>query len=67
LAGSDCSFKTPWGTSEVVLFRDGKKAENVAPDASGVLKFKTRKGERIVLAETGVMPAAVHILAKAGK
>jgi hypothetical protein len=67
LAGSDCAFKEPWGNSEVVLFRDGKKAESLVPDSAGLLKFKTRKGERIVLAPPGVTPTAIHILAKNGK
>jgi len=67
LAGSDCAFMAPWRNGEVVFFRDGKKAESAMPDAAGLLKFKTRKGERIVLAPPGVTPTTIKILAKAGK
>jgi len=63
LAGSDCAFKAPWGQSEMVLFRDGKKAESVAPDAAGLLKFKTRRNEQIILVPPGVTPARIKILA----
>lgn len=67
LAGSDCSFKSSWGKGGVVLFRNGKKAETVTPDPAGLLKFKTRKDEQIILALPGVTPAKVEILGSSRK
>ena len=67
LAGSDCSFKNPWGRDPVVLFRNGRKTEILAPDAAGLLKFKTRRDEHLVLAPPGIKPTQIKILAKAGK
>jgi hypothetical protein len=67
LAGSSCSFKNPWGQTEVNLFRNGKKAETIAADARGLLKFSTAKGENIILLPPGFTPGQVKILATGNK
>ena len=54
-AGGDCKLRNPWGGSEVTLYRDGKKSENLQ---GSLLRFPTRKGERVVLVESGDTPQA---------
>ena len=49
-AGVECRLRNPWGESEVTLFRDGKKSENLR---GSLLRFSTRKGERVVVVVSG--------------
>src|SRR5262245_44690296 len=49
-AGVECRLRNPWGESEVNLFRDGKKSENLK---GSLLRFSTRKGERVVVVVSG--------------
>jgi hypothetical protein len=49
-AGSPCKLRNPWGDAGVTLYRDGKKAEDLA---GALLAFATAKGEDIVLAPKG--------------
>lgn len=51
--GGECRLRNPWAETEVALFRDGRKAENLS---GPLLKFSTRKGERIVLVQPGTTP-----------
>ena len=51
--GGDCRLRNPWDATEVAMFRDGQKAENAS---TSLLKFNTRKGERIVLVQPGKTP-----------
>jgi hypothetical protein len=53
LAGSECRLQNPWGEPKVTLFRDGRKAEDVS---GALLKFSTRRGERIVVVLPGTTP-----------
>ena len=52
-AGGECRLRNPWGESEVTLFRDGKKSEDLQ---GSLLLFPTRKGERIVVVVSGDTP-----------
>ncbi len=54
LAGSECRLRNPWGEAEVMVFREGKKAEIVRGTP---LKFSTRNGEIVVLVQPGATPA----------
>lgn len=45
-AGSQCALKNPWPDEAVMLYRDGKKSENLSGQ---LLKFKTAKGEDIII------------------
>lgn len=51
--GSECTFRNPWDGRDVTLYRDGKKSESVK---GPLLRFRTRKSERIVLVATGDAP-----------
>jgi hypothetical protein len=50
-----CRLRNPWGEGEVTLYRDGKKYENLR---GSLLRFPTRKGERVVLVASGDTPQA---------
>ena len=52
-AGAECRLRNPWGESEVNLFRDGIKSEDMQ---GPLLRFPTRKGERIVVVASGDTP-----------
>lgn len=54
-AGAECRLRNPWGDGEVTLYRDGKKSENLR---GSLLRFPTRKGERIVVVASGDTPQA---------
>ncbi len=54
-AGAECRLRNPWGESEVTLYRDGKKSESLK---GSLLRFPTRKGERIVVVAQGDTPQA---------
>jgi hypothetical protein len=54
-AGAECRLRNPWGEGEVTLYRDGKKSENLR---GSLLRFPTRKGERVVLVAGGDTPQA---------
>src|SRR5262249_39093553 len=54
-AGAECRLRNPWGESAVTLYRDGKKSESL-PGA--LLRFPTRKGERVVVVTDGDTPQA---------
>ena len=54
-AGAECRLRNSWGESEVTLYRDGKKSENLR---GSLLRFPTRKGERIVVVLSGDTPQA---------
>jgi hypothetical protein len=51
--GQECLFKNPWSEAKVELYRDGKKAEGLD---GPVLKFATRKGEKIIVVRAGMVP-----------
>ncbi|HEY2019497.1 MAG TPA: hypothetical protein VGH38_38585 [Bryobacteraceae bacterium] len=52
-AGVECRVRNPWGESAVDLLRDGKKTETLR---GSLLRFGTRKGERILLVPEGAAP-----------
>jgi hypothetical protein len=52
--GQECHLKNPWNGAEVMIFRDGKKGENLS---GPLLKFATQKGEKIVVVRAGMDPA----------
>jgi hypothetical protein len=54
-AGAECRLRNPWGTSDVTLYRDGRKGETVR---GSLLQFQTRKGEKIVALPAGRSPEA---------
>jgi len=51
--GQKCRLQNPWNESEVTLYRNGKKAENLS---GSLLTFPTRKGETIVIVRVGTVP-----------
>jgi hypothetical protein len=52
-AGAECRLRNPWGEDEVTLYRDGKKSESLK---GSLLRFPTRKGERVVVVKQGETP-----------
>lgn len=56
LAGSQCRLRNPWGEAGVTLYRNGRKAEDLA---GGLLAFGTAKEEDIVIAPKGVSVVAL--------
>jgi hypothetical protein len=54
-AGGECRLRNPWGESEVIIYRDGKISENLQ---GSLLRFPTRKGERLVVVVSGDTPQA---------
>jgi hypothetical protein len=54
-AGAECRLRNPWGESEVTLYRDGKKSENLE---GSLLRFPTREGERVVVVASSETPDA---------
>ncbi len=52
-AGGECRLRNPWTEKEVTLYRDGKQSENLH---GSLLRFTTRKGERIVVVVSGDIP-----------
>jgi len=50
LAGSECRLRNPWGETEVRLYRDGRPAEVLR---GALLRFATRRGERIRIVAVG--------------
>jgi hypothetical protein len=52
--GGDCQLRNPWGDADVVLFRNGRQAE----DATGsLLKFTTARDEALLIVKKGTAPA----------
>jgi hypothetical protein len=56
--GGQCLLANPWDTADVTLYRNGKKAEDLAGET---LAFPTREGETIVVAPKGVEPSIVKV------
>ena len=53
--GERARVRNPWD-SDVVLYREGRKAETLVAPENGLLEFKTHKGENIVLVRAGTTP-----------
>jgi len=51
--GAECRLRNPWGEGGIDLYRDGKKAETLS---GSLLRFATRRGERIVALPAGTAP-----------
>jgi hypothetical protein len=58
-AGNPCRLTNPWKDTDVTLYRDGKKAEDLSGET---LMFPTKKGETIVVVPKGSMPSVMKIL-----
>jgi Glycosyl hydrolase family 95 catalytic domain/Domain of unknown function (DUF5703) len=58
-AGNECVLKNPWPANSVTLYRNGQKAEDISGD---LLRFRTAKGETIVLVPTGSKPLKIKLL-----
>ncbi|MEK7407638.1 MAG: DUF5703 domain-containing protein [Acidobacteriota bacterium] len=56
-AGAECRLRNPWGEGPVTLHRDGKASETLR---GSLLRFPTRRGERIVALPPGVDPAKLR-------
>ena len=53
-AGVECRLRNPWGDTRITVYRDGKKMESL----NGTLvRFPTRKGEKIVIVPGDSNPA----------
>jgi len=53
--GSECTLRNPWDGREVTFYRDGKKSESLK---GSLLRFPTRRSERIVIVAGGNAPPA---------
>jgi hypothetical protein len=53
-AGVECRLRNPWGEGAATLWRDGARAEELS---GALLRFATRRGERIVVVPSGETPA----------
>ncbi|MEV5966988.1 hypothetical protein AB0L70_34780 [Kribbella sp. NPDC051952] len=53
--GEVARVRNPW-EADVVLYRNGRKAETLVSAKNGLLKFKTDKGENVVLVRPGTTP-----------
>jgi hypothetical protein len=53
-AGGDCLLSNPWSDAHVVLFRNGRQAEDMT---GSLLKFATAVGEVILVLKSGTVPA----------
>lgn len=51
--GEECNLINPWEDSEVILYRNGSKSENMN---GSQLKFNTAEGEIIIVLKTGTTP-----------
>jgi hypothetical protein len=51
--GGECRLRNPWPDAELTLYRNGRKAEDLSPDLSGLLKFPTARGETITVVPKG--------------
>ncbi len=58
-AGGPCRLANPWGRSDVTLYRNGKKAEDLS---GAMLVFPTGQDETIVVVPRGSEPAPVRVL-----
>ncbi len=52
-AGEGCLLRNPWGSSDVRLYRNGKKSEELS---GALLEFRTARGENIVIVPTETSP-----------
>ena len=53
-AGGDCRLRNPWGDADVMLYRNGKQAENMS---GSLMKFSTAVGENLLIVKKGTTPA----------
>lgn len=53
--GEVARIRNPWA-SDVVLYRNGRKAETLVASKNALLEFKTDKGENVVLVRPGTTP-----------
>lgn len=53
-AGGDCRLRNPWGDADVVLYRNGKQAEDLS---GSLVKFSTAKDENLLILKKGTVPA----------
>jgi hypothetical protein len=51
--GEECNLINPWEDSEVILYRNGSKSENMN---GSQLRFYTTNGEKIIVLKTGTTP-----------
>jgi hypothetical protein len=56
--GGPCRLANPWGASDVTLYRNGKKAEDLS---GATLAFPTGKEEAIVIVPKGSEPSRVKV------
>ncbi len=52
--GSPCSIINPWEGAKVIMYKDGKKSDELN---GSILNFKTDKGENIILVREGTVPS----------
>jgi len=51
--GGECRLHNPWPDTALTLYRDGRKAEDLSADSSGLLRFPTSRGETITVVPKG--------------
>lgn len=56
--GGQCSLQNPWDNTDVTLYRDGAKAENIS---GNILSFTTKKDETIVIVPKGSEPSSIKV------
>ena len=59
--GGECRLRNPWPDTALTLYRNGKRAEDLSPDLSGLLRFPTARGETITVVPRGSTPCRKEV------
>jgi hypothetical protein len=51
--GGECRLRNPWPDTVLTLYRNGRKADDLSSDSSGLLMFPTARGETITIVPRG--------------
>ena len=51
--GGECRLHNPWPDTALTLYRNGRKADDLSADSSGLLRFPTARGETITVVPIG--------------
>ena len=56
-AGATCKLRSPWGEGGAVLYRNGRKAQELQ---GPILSFSTTRGENLLVVPMGATPAQIR-------
>jgi hypothetical protein len=57
-AGGECRISNPWPRKTLILYRNGKKAEDLSGD---LIRFSTEKDEVVALVRKGSKPSKIVV------